>query len=85
MKQNSGARRVHGTTERCAYCSKKFGPDYSPSRKHIHYVFRVRTRFATYYGQVHGSCVTDLRNLQLPDLNNRSQEQYLKQRTAYST
>ena len=55
-----------GTTERCSYCWKGFGPDYVPSRKNIHYIFRVRTKYATYYGPTHGGCVDVLKSRQIP-------------------
>jgi len=58
--------KLYGTPERCCLCSKGFTPDYVPSRKNIHYVFRVRTKYATYYGETHNGCVDRLRDIQLP-------------------
>lgn len=66
MKQVPDAPKRKGTIESCSFCGKKFAPDYSPSRKVVHYVFRVRTKYATFFGPTHGNCVTRLRELQLP-------------------
>lgn len=64
-KDQSPPRR-DGTSESCSYCGKGFGPAHVVSKKNVHYVFRVRTKFATFYGQTHMNCVEKLYSLQLP-------------------
>ncbi len=60
----------HGTVESCSYCKKGFVPDYSPSRKTIHYVFRIRTRIGIFYGPTHGNCYNRILELRLPGVTN---------------
>lgn len=67
MTTKSEVFRRTGTHESCSYCAKPFGPDYNVSKKNVHFVFRVRTRFATFYGPTHSNCVERLTELQLPD------------------
>lgn len=61
---------VRGTEESCSYCGKKFGPDYSVSRIHRHYVHMVRTKFVTFTGPTHMNCVLKLTEIQLPGIEN---------------
>lgn len=64
-KPNMPIRR--GTPESCSFCTKTFGPKHVVSKKNMHFVFRVRTKFATFYGPTHSGCVDRLTDLQLPE------------------
>lgn len=55
-----------GTPESCSFCTKKFGPAHVVSRKNIHYVYKVRTKYAVFSGQTHMGCVEKLAVLELP-------------------
>ena len=71
MRTNSGMSKSkhYGTTDSCSFCGKQFGPDYSATRKHIHYVFRLKTRIGIFYGPTHGTCISRIQELRLPGVD----------------
>ncbi len=58
----------HGSVDSCSFCKKPFTPDYNPGRKHVHYIFRIKTRIGIFYGPTHGSCIERISSLRLPGI-----------------
>jgi len=71
-------------TKPCTFCSDGFDEN-SPSKSHVHYVFRVHTKYGIYSGPAHCVCISKMADLQVsvsePSANRTNRYEYGDVRT----